>query len=197
MTNNFFDYAEDKSIQVNDDWFFHAMNGDINILKQILCDGLKSAYLRKKQSNGGYNGRYYVSVSKKSNNPQSVYRIFEHLPILVLSDINPIKADNKNKNYQFFMETFLPFRTSGKADEYQAFLRIKPSKIVAIGFNLYYLLSDNYISNIKQLQTLKELVMLLEEMNQKLPIYDFSLNREINKKRIKSLSLEEMSKLII
>lgn len=192
----FLNYIEDKTIQINDDWFFHATDRNINTIEQILNEGIISAYLRKEKSKQGYNGKYYVSVSKKTDNPQSVYNLFEHLPLLVLSDINPIKADNKNKVFKLFTETFLPFRTSSKADEYHAFLKIEPTNIIALGYSLYHMMSDGYKFDICKFKFLKELILILEKLDKDLPIYDLSSNREINKNKVKSLELGDYTKLI-
>lgn len=56
--------------------------------------------LRKEKSQQGYNGKLYVSVSKKTNDPQSVYALFNHLPIFVFNSINPIKVDSKNRIFE-------------------------------------------------------------------------------------------------
>lgn len=188
------DYIEDKTIKINNDWFFHATKNDIKTIEQILNEGIKCAYLRNEKSNKGYNGKYYVSVSKKTSNPQSVYNLFEHLPIFVLDGINSIKANNKNRIFKPFTETIIPLRTSIKADEYHVFLKIESSKIVALGYSLYHMLFDGYKFDVYQLQFLKELIIILEKLNKDLPIYDFSSNREINKNKVKLLNIDEIYK---
>lgn len=188
---NFFDYIEDEKIEINDNWFFHATDGDINTMELILKNGVISTWLRHKKSNQGYNGKYYVSVSKKTNNSQSVYKLFEHLPMFVLDGIHPIYANKNNKGFGLFTETIIPLRTSSKSDEYHALFRIKSSKIIAIGYNLYTMLSNDHLLNLYYLQNLKELILLLGRLNNNLPIYDFSLNRVINKDRVKMLNFEK------
>lgn len=193
----FLDYVEDKIAEISDEYFFHATHDDIHTVEQILNEGIKCAYLREEQSNQGYNGKYYVSVSKKTDNPECVYKLYEHLPIFVLGDIDPIKADKKNKIFTPFKETALPFRTSNKSDEYHVLHQIEPSKIIALGYSLYHMLSDGYKFDIYKLQFVKELILLLEKTNMNLPIYDLTSSREINKDKVKSLKLEEISKRIL
>ena len=38
-------HIEDKDIEINNDWYFHATTENIEIIKQILDEGIKSAYL--------------------------------------------------------------------------------------------------------------------------------------------------------
>jgi len=188
----FLDYIEDKTITIENDWFFHATDRDITTIEKILNEGIKCASLRKEKSQHGYNGKYYISVSKKTNDPQSVYTLFNHLPIFVLNDINPIKADSKNRIFDPFTETILPFRTSSKNDEYHAFLKIDSSKIIAIGYSLYHMLEPGYKFNIYRLSLLKDIILLLERLDKKIPIYDLTSEREINKQKVKLLKIEEL-----
>lgn len=37
---------EDKSININDKWFYHASNFDEDIYRNILINGIKSKFLR-------------------------------------------------------------------------------------------------------------------------------------------------------
>lgn len=192
----FLDYIEDKIIKIENDWFFHATDRDIITIEKILYEGIKCAALRKEKSQQGYNGKYYVSISKKTNNPQSVYNLFEHLPIFVIKGINPIKADDKNRIFAPFTETILPLRTSSKADEYHAFFKINSSKIIAIAYNLYHTLESEYDFDIYKLCFLKDLILLLEKLEKDIPIYDLVSKRQINKEKVKSLKIDEIDKII-
>jgi len=189
----FLDYIEDKTITIENDWFFHATDRDITTIEKILNEGIKCASLRKEKSQHGYNGKYYISVSKKTNDPQSVYTLFNHLPIFVLNDINPIKADSKNRIFDPFTETILPFRTSSKNDEYHAFLKINPSKIIAMGYSLYHMLEPEYKFSIYRLSLLKDIILLLDQLDKNIPIYDLTAEREINKQKVRTLKIEELS----
>lgn len=161
----FLDYIEDKTIKIENDWFFHATDRDIIIIEKILKEGIKCAALRKEKGRQGYNGKYYVSVSKKTNDPQSVYALFNHLPIFVLNDISPIKAESKNTIFNPFTGTILPLRTSSKNDEYHAFLKIEPSKIIAMGYSLYHMLEPGYKFSIYRLSLLKDIILLLDRLD--------------------------------
>ena len=189
----FLDYIEDKTITIENDWFFHATDRDITTIEKILNEGIKCAALRKEKSQRGYNGKYYVSVSKKTNDPQSVYGLFNHLPIFVLNNITPIKADSKNTIFNPFTETILPLRTSSKNDEYHAFLKIDPTKIIAMGYSLYHMLEPGYKFSEYRLSLLKDIILLLDRLDKNIPIYDLTSEREINKQKIRTLKIEELS----
>lgn len=62
------DYIEDKSIDIDNNWYFHATDKNIEIIEKILKEGIKSSYLRKEHSSSGYYGKYYVSICKKNDN---------------------------------------------------------------------------------------------------------------------------------
>lgn len=183
-------YIEDTPIEIKEDWFFHGTSGDINVIEKILNEGIKCAYLRKEKSTQGFNGKYYVSVSKKSDDPKSIYNVYKFWPTFIIDGVKPIKADIRNQSYQCFRETIIPLRTSYKKDEYHAFLKIDSSKIVALGYNLYLFEPGNKFY-INRLRMLKELVLLLEKLEKNIPIYDLSSEREINKEKVRSLKIED------
>lgn len=183
-------YIEDTPIEIKEDWFFHGTSGDINVIEKILNEGIKCAYLRKEKSTQGFNGKYYVSVSKKSDDPKSIYNVYKFWPTFIIDGVKPIKADIRNQSYQCFRETIIPLRTSYKKDEYHAFLKIDSSKIIALGYNLYLFEPGNKFY-INSLRMLKELVLLLEKLEKNIPIYDLSSEREINKEKVRSLKIED------
>ena len=147
----FLDYIEDKSMKIEKNWFFHATERDIVTIEKILSEGIQCAYLRNDKSKQGYNGKYYVSISKKTNVPKSVYNLYKFLPTFIIDGIKPIKADSKNKSFDCFAETLLPLRTSSKKDEYHAFLKIDSSKVIAIGYSLCHMLEPNHNFDIYKL----------------------------------------------
>lgn len=192
----FLDYIEDKKIDIKNDWYFHATKRDIDIIEQILNDGIKCAYLRNEKSKKGANGKYYISVSKKTNDLLSIYNSFSHLPIFIIEGINPIKADSRNKIFSCFRETILPLRTSLKEDEYHVFLEIDPSKIIGLGYSLYHMLENGYKFDIYRFYLLKELILLLEKLEKDIPIFDLTSEREINKQKVKTLKIEEINNVL-
>lgn len=182
-------YIEDRPFKPQEEWFYHATDRDLDMIENIFKEGIKCAFLRKEKSNQGYNGKYYVSVSKKSDDPNCVFNLFSHLPILVLDGIKPIKADPKNFLFGSFMETILPFRTSSKEDEYQQFLKINPDKIIALGFSIAHMLENNYKFDMYRLLYLKKIICMLQSIEKSIPVYDFTSNMEINKDKVLSLDI--------
>ena len=59
-------YIEDNDIKINNSWFYHATKHDSDIVKNILNEGIKSAYLRNEKGNH-FNGKYYISLCKYSD----------------------------------------------------------------------------------------------------------------------------------
>lgn len=194
MTNNelieIINYIEDKDITIQSSWFFHGTDPEIETIEKILKEGIKCSYLRGDKSKGGYNGKYYVSVSKILNTPnRSVYKLFEHLPIFVLDNIKPIPANKNSFLADYFIDTIIPIRCSSYEGEYHSFLKIDHSKIIALGYNLYHLLSPNYKLDTEKLEFLRQIVLYIEKINLDLPIYDLTSKKEINKEKVRSLKL--------
>lgn len=184
----FIDYIEDKNIETDNNWYFHATDKNIEIIEKILKEGIKSSYLRKEHSSSGYNGKYYVSICKKNDNINtcnSVYELLEHLPKFIINNVFALKTNKEN--FKAFSETILPLRTSCYDDEYQVFLKINKSKIIAIEYSLYYLLEINESLIKEELEFLKKMIVCLDKNSLNIPIYDLSTNREINKSKILSL----------
>lgn len=189
-------FVEDKSFDINNDWYFHATKNDINIIRKILNEGIKATCFRKEKG-GCFNGKYYISLY--DNSDYDLNEFFVIYPKIVVDGINPLYADfNKFYNRRKYSNTILPFRTSQWEGEYQQFLKINPSKIVAMGYDLSVILNMLYSSDDFVLETLqkekliflKNIIVSLNELNKDLHIYDFSTSREINKEKMLSLYLD-------
>ena len=115
------------------------------------------------------------------------------MPIFVLNNISPIKAESKNTIFNPFTETILPLRTSSKNDEYHSFLKIDPSKIIAMGYSLYHMLEPGYKFSVYRISLLKDIILLLDRLDKNIPIYDLTSEREINKQKVRTLTIEELS----
>ena len=74
---------------------------------------------------------------------------------------------------------------------------IEPSKIVALGFDLSYMIKETSQPDkairekfqIEKLKLLRDIILYMGETDNKLPIYDFYTKREINKTKVLSLDL--------
>lgn len=188
--NEILNFIEDKDIKINDNWYFHATSDDIETIKNILTEGIKSAYLIGQKGNN-FNGKYYISLYKNTSDSERLNKWLKESPKLIIQGISPYYADSsKHKLRQFFINTRIPLRTSEWNGEYQQYLKIEPSNIVALEYSLTYILSSSKDSNIKQkIEFLKSIILCMEQINKNLPIYDLSANREINKQKTLSLHL--------
>lgn len=183
-------FIEDKNIIANDNWYFHATRTDIDIIKKVLEEGIKSAYLRNEKGNH-FNGQYYISLYKNIEEAESLKLWLSRCPKFIIQDISPFYADrNKFKIRRMFINTRIPLRTSEWDGEFHQYLQIQPFKIVALEYSLTYILSNTEEFNIKEkLRFLRDMVLCLQHLNKDLPIYDISSEREFNKKKILSLDL--------
>jgi len=188
-------FIEDKEIEINNDWYFHATGDDIEVIKKILDEGIKSAYLRGGKGNH-FNGKYYISLYKNNTLDRGLNLWLDKRPKLVINNISPLYADSKKYNVRrIFINSKIPLRTSEWVGEYQQYMMIEPSKFVAIGYDLLYILNDIYCQNKNtyeklskdKLELLKNIILYLSKTNNPLPIYDFSTKREINKEKVLSL----------
>lgn len=183
-------FIEDKNITQDENWYFHATKNDLETIKKILNEGIKSAYLLNKKGNH-FNGKYYISLYKNNNTSRGLNLKFIESPKFIISDIYPYYADRKKYNFrQLFINTRIPLRTSEWDGEFQQYLNIEQDKIIALEYSLSYILSNSENSDIKEkLLFLKEIILYMEQINKNIPIYDLTLNCEINKQKILNLNL--------
>lgn len=165
-----------SSIKKNPHWYYHGITSPANRFPRIMQDGLLSknlsGYARTKN---GYNGKYYISLSKdiEAEVPleDSAYSTYiDKYPMLIIEDINAFKCLKVNGN-SLFTNTILPFRTSGYRDEYQAFNKIDRSKFRGIEAKAYDWSKKEKLS---ELRYLKDILLLMKEFGTYLPVFDFS-----------------------
>ena len=184
---NFIEY---KSIEANENWYFHATSYNTESIKRILNEGIKSPYLRNEKRNN-FNGKYYVSLYKNNDDATEIKKWLINYPKFIIEKITPLSADRKKYKFRrIFINTRIPLRTSDWEGEFQQYLKVDSKNIIALEYSLYEMSnnSDNQ-TLLKELTFLKELILVLNELNKPLPIYDLSSNREINKQKVLSLDL--------
>lgn len=190
-------FIEDKDFEINNSWYFHATSNDAEVVKKILEEGIKSAYLRNTKPNH-FNGKYYISLYKYNTLDNGLNQWLDKYPKFVIDNIEPLYANRKKLNLRrMFINTKVPLRTSEWDGEYQQYLSIDTSKFVALGYDLSYIFKDMYCSdkNIKEewqketLQLLRNIIFYMNQTDNQLPIYDFSTKREINKEKVLSLHI--------
>ncbi len=189
-TKEIINYLEDKDIKDDSYWFLHATENDIKIIDSILKEGIKSAYLRNDNKSTGFNGKYYISLFQNNYHSTALCKRFENNVKFIIDDIRPYYVVRESKIRYFFINTRIPLRTSEYDGEYQQYLKIDSSKFVGIDYHLSRILLNLYKKElIKELDFMKELVYVINENNNSLPIYDLSSHKEINKDKLLSLKL--------
>jgi len=184
VNKNLLEFVEDKQIILNENWYYHATKADITTIKKILDEGIKCAYLRGLNGNH-FNGKYYISLCKR--NSDSLFLKYQDNPKFIIEGIKPHYAYREKYNLRkWFINTKVPLRTSEWDGEFQEYLIIKPSKIIAIEYSLS---TVNNLDEAKQLYFLKSLLLVLKQRQNNLPIIDALTSREINKEKVLSLHL--------
>ena len=62
------EFIEDRNFKTNDNWYFHATSSNVEVVKRILDEGIKSSQLRNvNPSLYHFNGKYYISLYKQNN----------------------------------------------------------------------------------------------------------------------------------
>lgn len=186
------EYIEDKHIQANDNWFFHATKKDIETINNILKFGIKSAYLMNKDGNN-FNGKYYISLYKYIEGSR-LNTWLKNYPKIILDDINPYYA-KRNKYFfrKMFINTRIPLRTSEWDGEYQYYLKVEPSKIIGIEYSFSSIIDSLDDTRIKdELLFLRDLILSMQNSGIFIPIYDLDSYHEINKEKIKKICREHL-----
>lgn len=186
------EFIEDKDFGINDDWYFHATSNDLEVIKKILKEGIKSAHLRNTKGNN-FNGKYYISLYKLNTFDNGLNQWLNKYPNFVINKIEPLYANRKKlKLRRIFINTRIPLRTSEWDGEYQQYLLINTSNFVALRYDLSYIFKNTYCSEKMmkdKLQLLRNIILHMHQTNNYLPIYDFSTRKEINKEKLLSLHI--------
>lgn len=186
------DYIEDEPIELSKDYYYHAFCYEQKSFINMISEGIKSPILLGKSAQG-YNGPFYVSLSKKENCEMSIYNILkDHIMFIIDGKIKTIKTRNFRRYGEYPISctsTFLPFRVSGYDDEYQKFLKVSPEHILGIKYNLLTDCERNAIQLKKELLTLKAMINDLKNQKIDLPIIDASASRRLNKEKILALKI--------
>ena len=183
------DYIEDKDIQINNDWFYHAMPFSRENYLSALNKGILSPYLLQ-----NHNSSYrYVFVSRvNSNSKCSAFTNYSIYPNFIINDcVAAIKAEDSSIK-KLIYGGFHGLRfTSLYDDEYQVYKNIKPKDIIGILFNLEKLITSNKDKSNYYLTILCDIVILLNELESTIPIIDYYTKKEISKQKVLSLTKDK------
>nr|MBP3258701.1 hypothetical protein [Bacilli bacterium] len=183
-------YIENVPIVLNNNYYYHAFVYDHDDFVNMINKGIKAPiYLNR--SGDGYNGLFYVSLSKNLGCKDSIYEELNSLPMFIINEkIFTFKTKNGLPPSFSLMKSPLPIRYSDYEDEYQKFLKVKPKDILGIQFNLFSNVDD---SNIRySMAILQSIINDLENENSNMPIIDGVTSRMINKNKVMSLNLKNI-----
>ena len=87
-------FIEDKNFDINENWYFHATAENIEIIKQIFIEGIKSAYLLEEENKNirkqnPSNGKYYISLYKYTEFSDRINSWLDTYPKFVIEGITP------------------------------------------------------------------------------------------------------------
>lgn len=184
-------YSDDLIIEK--EWYYHAFDlpmiddntFDMRKYKDMVKNGIKSRILQKRHSMG-YNGYYYVSLTKDEECENSIFQALSNLPMFIINpNIKVIKTKciYLDKKYPGWLSASpLPFRCSPYNNEYQKFLKVKPEQIIGLRYNISEFLFSNNNDKYKLLK-LKLLKQIIESSinTTNIPIIDTNEEKEIDK----------------
>lgn len=185
-------YIEGEQIAIDKLWYYHAFNYNPKTFQDMINDGIKAKILLG-QKGVGFNGLFYISLSREENALYSAYNLLRQRPAFVIdSSLRPIKTRNITREDSYplcICNSFLPFRSSAYDDEYQCFLKISAAKIKAIRYEFQSTESKREL--IEKLIVLKQIILDLENQNKNLTIFDVDTNRVFKKEKVLSLELKK------
>lgn len=219
---NGFKLVEDKEIRnINPNCFFYGTSYED--IQNDLLQGIKCSYDLTGKRIKSASGPYYIPVCKNIKNYDSSdlsafnMKATSNISLILDEKLPATKTINTNNNElmytisKLFKDTTLPIRFSMYKDEYQVLNNIDKKYFCGILFciirdieneikkasTIPYVNSSNSssLSNIiYTINFLKDLIVFLNSNNIDLPLYDFSYNREINKRKVMALEIPTINK---
>lgn len=159
------------------EWFYHAFLYKEKLFQEMTTQGIKCRKLMSKEfkeeyRSTGHNGNHYISLSKMETveSHNSSYLYYEERPAFIIDDIKVQKCTYA-MDYGILEKTRWPFRHSGFLDEYQAYRIIRPDNFVGIRASILMWYQEDYRY---YLESLKKMILFLQEHSIDIPIYDYS-----------------------
>ena len=183
--------SEIKNIEINEDWLYHAVSSK-NIDKIALSGGILSKKLQKKQGkikkkgNSLCNGNNYISLSKKSDEDKTSYKMYSKDNFaLIVDDVDAIKTEKKDFDILWEQISKLPIkkRYSFWKDEYQVKGKIPLDKVVGIKIPSK---EEHYaIGKEEQEKEIARFIDKVENLDVDLPYIDVDEGKKIDKESIR------------
>ena len=190
MNNNeIINYLEEEKYYIPYNSYYHAFIYRENTFKKMLIEGIK-AHIYFRQNNIGYNGNFYVSLSKHIISDSDIYKLLINEPAFIISSkLKTIKAKYQHYYPDFIRKSILPLRGSVYDNEFQRLLKVNPKHFIGIRYNLRDALS-NARNPEEVIFILWKIVNDLDALNNNLPIIDLSTQKAINKRKVLSLKTD-------
>ena len=154
---------EDSIINLEKNFYYFPFEYDSENFKHMLIHGIKSPILHG-EFNKKLKSKLYIPILKNEQCHISKYKLNYELPKFIISpDIHVFKNEEYN-------------------DEYKKFLYIEPDDILAIEYNLSYLLNNKEFKK-EQLLILKKMILDLKNLKRNLTIIDSNNNTQINQNK--------------
>ena len=153
-----------------DNVYIHFTGFNIETIESIFRNGIMSKHnLIKndiiKNAGIGSNGKYYISLTKKTDQNKCIYNTFVKsngfIGIKVKLNKEPIKA--KPQNTTIFTNTIIPIRYSPYNDEWQTREIITPNQFIELSYPLDYI-SEVFKNNKEYLELTIEKINKIKEL---------------------------------
>lgn len=184
--NGLINYLEEEKYYIPYNSYYHAFIYKEESFKKMLKEGIKAPiYFRK--NNIGFNGNFYVSLSKHIISEADIYKLMINNPAFIISSkLKTIKAKYQHYYPEFIRKSILPLRGSVYDNEFQRLLKVNPKHFMGIRYNLGEVLY-NAKSPEEVIFILFNIVNDLNNLDSNLPIIDLSTQKEIKKEKVLSL----------
>ncbi|MCH5166711.1 MAG: hypothetical protein J1F35_02350 [Erysipelotrichales bacterium] len=175
----------------NTEWYYHAFSFLPDVFKNMVSSGIKCPFLIGTRLAGVHNGFFFISLSKEvpGIKKSAFLKYLKRNSMFILDNIEPFKC---------FPEGMAPIpiitRESTWSDEYQAFMKIPAKKIVGLESAVE---SWSLEEEIEKLRDLREMIIILNELNISWPIYDYSHYEEDQIFEIDKQGYLELSKKLV
>lgn len=171
----------------NPEWYYHGFAFNEVRFTNMITDGIKCPFLTGRTKSEGYNGLFFISVSKiiPGSGESAFYSYLENRPMLIIDDIKTKKCYPSG-----CAPIPIIMRDSMWYDEYQAFFKISHKKIIGIECSVRNWLVREKIDYLKDV---RDMIIILKNLGIDLPLYDYSHLHdrevlEVNKEEFLSLS---------
>lgn len=165
--------------------YIHFTKFNLETIESIFKYGIMSKYNLNKNNiynctGMGYNGKYYISLTKINYNQGLFKRLYsnpDRLGIELISD-NAIKTtNNRNFNNFIFKDTPFKIRYSPYIDEWQTKEILTKDKFIALHYPI-----ENFVQYCDDIFKLNKIINDFKELKKLMKLYDINIPLITNEK---------------